>query len=281
MILVTGATGDVGGEVLRQVVAAGAAARALARDPAKATKLPPGVEVARGDLLQPDTLAAAFAGATKLFLMAHAQDLPRVAEHVVPIAKAAGVRHVVLLSSGTTLADPPVAIGRWHLAAEHELEASGMSWTMLRPGNFASNALRWAATIKAQGTVYAPGDGTGKSAPIDPFDIASVGATALTGEGHEGKKYLLTGEEVITAAEQIEIIARAIGKPVRLVPVPATGAKAGMMKSGMNEELADAVLELMTGRVSDRLVSEDVRRVTGRAPRTFAEWAKNNVAAFL
>jgi len=101
MILVTGATGDIGGEVVRQLVGAGEKVRVLARDPAKAAKLGPAVEVAQGDLLQPETIAAAFTGAVKVFLMAGAQDLPTIAEHALAAAKRGGVRHVVLLSSST------------------------------------------------------------------------------------------------------------------------------------------------------------------------------------
>jgi uncharacterized protein YbjT (DUF2867 family) len=281
MILVTGATGDVGGEVVRQLVAAGETVRVLARDPVKAAKLGPAVEVVRGDLLQPETLTAALVGAEKLFLMAGAEDLPAVAQHAIPAAKHAGVRHVVLLSSSTILTEPMVTIGKWHLAAEQHLEASGLAWTMLRPGNFASNALRWAPTIKAQGAVYGTA-GDGKSAPIDPYDIASVAAKALTTPGHEGKRYVLTSEELLTMAEQVDAIGAAIGKPVRLIDVPEAGARAGMLKSGMNEVLVDALLELMTSvrTGGGARQTTTVREVTGVAPRTFATWVRAHLSAF-
>jgi uncharacterized protein YbjT (DUF2867 family) len=281
MILVTGATGDIGGEVVRLLVQAGEKVRVLARDPAKAAKLGPGVEVARGDLLKPETLTAAIEGATKVFLMAHAKDLPVVAEHVCAEAKRAGVRHVVMLSSSTILMEPRGAIGRWHLAAEETLEAAGIASTMLRPGNFASNTLRWAATIKAQGAVFAPVGG-GRSAPIDPRDIAAVAAKALTSPGHEGKKHLLTGPELMNVAEQVEAIGAALGKPLRVVEVPVAGARAGMIKAGMNEEIADAILELMTYRHEggEAPRTATVREVTGAEPRTFATWARDHIAAF-
>ena len=282
MILVTGATGDIGGEVVRQLVKGGEQVRALARDPAKATaKLPAGVEVARGDLLDEGSLRAAASGATKMFVMAHATDLPKVAAHAAAAAKDAGVRHIVLLSSSTVLLKPAVAIGKWHFAAEEAVEATGLGWTMLRPGNFASNALRWAPTIKAQGTVFGP-EGAGKSAPIDPYDIASVAVKALTTPGHEGKRYVLTGTELMTAADQVAIIGAAIGKPLRFVAVPEAGARAGMMKAGMSEEIAEAILEIQrVGREGgDALVTTDVRHVTGAEPRTFAAWVQAHLAAF-
>ncbi len=281
MILVTGATGDIGGEVVRQVLATGEKVRVLARDPAKAAKLGPGVEVALGDLLKPEPLAEALAGADKLFLMAGAQDLPAVAEHAVASAKRAGVRHVVLLSSSTVLTEPMVKLGTWHAAAERLLEATGLAWTMLRPGNFASNALRWAPMIKAQGAVFGV-FGAGKSSPIDPHDIATVAATALTTAGHEGKRYTLTSEELLTAAEQVEIIGAALGKPLRVVDVPEAGARAGMLKSGMSEQLVEALMEVigLARRGGEPLLTTTVRDVTGRAPRPFAEWVRAHLAAF-
>lgn len=281
MILVTGATGGVGGDLVRHLVTAGHQVRALARDPDKAARLLPGVEVVRGDLSKPETLPPALEGATRAFLMAGARELPAVAKDFVPAAKRAGVAHVVLLSSSTILFEPSVTIGNWHLAAEQELEASGLAWTMLRPGNFASNALRWAPTIKAQGAVFAPG-GHGKSAPIDPYDIAAVAAKALTTPGHEGKKYVLTGEELLSAAEQVDIIGAAIGKPLRFVEVPEAAARAGMLKAGMDEVMAGAVLELILrdGSAGEPLRTTTVRDVTGVAPRTFAAWVKNHLAAF-
>jgi uncharacterized protein YbjT (DUF2867 family) len=281
MILVTGATGDIGGEVTRQLVQGGQKVRVLARDPAKAARmLGSAVEVAKGDLLQKDSLTEAFAGATKVFLMAHAADLPAAAEHALAAAKQGGARHVVLLSSNTTLMEPIGAIGRWHLAAEQQLEATGIAWTMLRPGNFASNSLRWAPMIKAQGAVFGPAGG--KSTPIDPYDIASVAVKALTTAGHEGKKHLLTGSERLTAAEQIDIIGAALGKTLRYVEVPDEGARAGMLKAGMPEVLADALLELIrlarTGR--EPATTTTVRDVTGAEPRTFAMWVEAHVSAF-
>jgi uncharacterized protein YbjT (DUF2867 family) len=280
MILVTGATGDVGGGVVRRLVAAGAPVRVLARDPNKAAALGTGVAVALGDLMRPETFAAALAGVQQLFLMAHAGDLPAVAAHAAPAARAAGVRHVVLLSSSTVLIDPIPTIGKLHLAAEQAVEAAGLSWTMLRPGNFASNTLRWAPTIKAQGAVFAPA-GEIESAPIDPEDIAQVAARALSEAGHAGKRYVLTGEERMSAARQVEIIGSVIGKPLRFVDVPKDKARAGMIRSGMSEHIADAILELIGRPASGELLSTTtVREVTGVAPRSFESWVRAHRAAF-
>jgi (4-alkanoyl-5-oxo-2,5-dihydrofuran-3-yl)methyl phosphate reductase len=167
------------------------------------------------------------------------------------------------------------------LAAEQQIEATGLAWTMLRPGNFASNTLRWAPMIKAQGAVFAPA-GPGKSAVIDPYDIASVAAKALTTPGHEGQRYVLTGPELLSAAEQIDIIGAELGKPLRLVSVPEAGAKAKMLESGMNEVLVDALLELVSLSRSggEARLTSAVRDVTGADPRTFAAWVRAHRAAF-
>lgn len=280
MILVTGATGDVGGEVTRQLVGAGAKVRVLARDPAKAVKLGLDVEIAQGDLLRPETLDRAFQGVEKAFLMAHAPDLPAVAEHAVAAAVRAGVRHVVLLSSYSAAHPTPSAIGRWHRAAEVCIEQAGLAWTMLRPGNFASNSLRWAGSVKAQGVVYAP-EGSGRTAPIDPQDIATVGARALLEPGHEGKRYLLTGEELTDTASLVATLGAALGRSLRLVEVPQVAARAGMLKSGLTEELADAILELTAGTYGrEEHLSRDVHAVTGAPARTFAQWVDAHLDAF-
>lgn len=276
MILVTGATGDVGGGVARRLLAAGEKVRVLARDPAKAAKLGD-VDVAKGDLLDAAALAAAMKGAEKLFLMAHAQDLPQVAAHAVAAAQAAGVRHVVLLSSYTVATHPKTAIGRWHHEAEQAIEATKLQWTMLRPGNFSSNTLRWAPTIKGQGCVFSP-DGASTSAPIDPADIAAVGAVALMANGHEGKRYVLTSEQTLSVRDQVETLARVIGKPIKFVDVPPEAARAGMLKAGLSEELVAAVLELRG--TAETLQTTTVHDVTGKPARTYEDWARAHAAAF-
>ena len=277
MILVTGATGDVGGGVVRRLLAAGEKVRVLARDPAKAAAQLGDVDVAKGDLLDEAALASAMTGAHKLFLMAHAQDLPEVAAKAVAAAQATGVRHVVLLSSYTVSTHGKTAIGRWHHEAEQAIEASKLGWTMLRPGNFSSNTLRWVPTIKGQGSVFSP-DGASTSAPIDPADIAAVGAVALLAGGHEGKRYVLTSEQTLTVKEQVETIARVIGKPIRFVDVPVEAARAGMLKSGLSEELVDAILELRGS--AEALQTKTVHDVTGRPARTYEEWVRAHAAAF-
>lgn len=277
MIFVSGATGNIGSEIVRQLVGLGVPVRVLSRDRARAARqLGAKVDVVEGDLTAPSE--SWFAGVERMFLLAHAHDVGNVTGPVVEAAKRAGVHHVVLNSSSTVLFDPPVQIGSWHADAEAKLEASGLAWTMLRPGNFASNCLRWAPMIKSQQSVFAPSGG--ESAPIDPRDIASVAVKALTGAGHEGKKYVLTGEEKMTAAGQVEILGKLLGKPLRFVPVPEQGALAGMIKGGMPEHLAKAVLELLRPHSGEGMMTTTVRDVTGAPARTFEQWARDHLDAF-
>jgi uncharacterized protein YbjT (DUF2867 family) len=282
MILVTGATGSIGSELVRLLTSGGQRIRALVRDPAKAKSLGPAVELVQGDLSRPDGFPGALAGADKLFAMFPAHDIPALAPPLFDAARRAGVRHVVFLSSATIHLQPPTLVGRWHQAGEDALKATGMAFTMLRPGNFDTNSLSWAGPIRAQGKVFVP-FADSQSSPIDPRDISAVAAAALTGSGHEGKTYTLSGPEVLTPRRQVEILSAVIGRPLEIVQVPEAGARAGMMKAGMTAELADAIMELMRsgmGEAHERLTTT-VRDVTGRPPRTFETWARDHASAFV
>lgn len=282
MILVTGATGTVGREVVKQLLEAGEEVRVLARDPAKAEKLGPGVEVAQGDLAKPDTLGSAFAGVDKAFVLATGPELTTLESNAYDAAKKAGVRHIVKVSAQGAELDKDLLIGRWHRDSEEKLKASGIAWTILRPGGFASNALMWAGSIKATGMVFQP-TGNAKTAPIDPRDIAAVAVKALTSPGHEGKAYELSGPEAMTTDEMVQRLGAAIGKPLRFVDVPESAARDRMAQSGMPEIMINAVLELMahvrTG--GGATVSSTVEQVLGRKARKFDEWARDHAAAFV
>ena len=280
MIAVTGATGNIGSEVVRLLLEANQTVRVLVRDPQKLAALKGQVDVVQADLMKPQTLKAAFAGVEKAFiLIADVKDIPTAAGPIFQAAEKAGVRHIVFVSSGTIVIEPPVTIGKWHLDGERLLKATSMKWTMLRPGNFASNALRWAGAIKDQGAVFAPYPNN-SSGVIDPRDIAAVAAKSLTSPGHESKTYLLTGPAAITTADQVKTIGDALGKPIRVVEVPEAGARAGMLKSGMPEVIADAVLELMRPHSLNDMVTTTVADVTGRPARSFEQWTRDHLRAF-
>ncbi|MFD6564233.1 NAD(P)H-binding protein [Micromonospora profundi] len=276
MILVTGATGNIGSALVRQLHADGAApVRGLTRDVAGAA-LPDGVEPVEGDLAQAALLKHALDGVRSLFLVSR---MGADAE-VLTAARQAGVDHVVLVSSITVQTHPHLAAAGENLAVERLLKGSGMGWTILRPTQFASNTLWWAASIREHRTVRVPYADVGLPT-IHPADIAAVARVALTESGHQGRTYALTGPERITARQQVETIAAALGRDVSFVEISRRAAHREMAAI-MGDETADAVLDLMGGDVNHELlkVRDTVSRVTGFPARPFQQWATENAAAF-
>ncbi|MDR8411244.1 NAD(P)H-binding protein [Nonomuraea sp. 3-1Str] len=281
MILVTGATGNVGRELVHELDAIGAEFRVLVRDPARAAALPQRPERVVADLGDPATLPAAFAGADRLFLLTPGIGVEHTA-HAVAAARAAGVSHIVHLSSFNVLGDPMPAMGRWHHEREQVVRASGMPATFLRPGGFMTNAFDWLPTIREGGYVLDP-VGPGRYAPIDPADIAAVAALALTRDGHQGREYVLTGEELFTIAEQVKVLAAAAGRDIE-VRAAATPEEAvtSRFPHGAPPALADAIIEGFALMRADTagFRTDTVERLLGRKPRTFAGWCARNADAF-
>jgi len=280
MILVLGATGTTGGEVARQLIAKGQRPRLLVRSPQKAREFEGKAEIVEGDMDSKESVASALKGIEKLYLVSAGVNGMDLEINAVDAAKKAGVRHVVKLS--VIGADAPaMTFSKWHARSEKHLMGSGLAWTMVRPGNFMSNALMWAETIKTQGAFYQP-TGEGRWAAIDPADIAAVAVAALTGSGHEGKAYSLTGPESMNAAQYAAKLSSAIGKPVKFVDVPPEAAKDGMLKSGIPAPYVDALLDLLAAMKAGKAdaVTDTVEKVTGRKAGTFDAWARRHAAAF-
>lgn len=283
MILVTGGTGTVGKELVKALSSAGVKFRVLTRDPGKAAALKlPGVELRRGDMEKPETLAPALEGVGKLFLLSSAD--PRQAEiqgRVVDAAKAAGVRHVVKLSALGADEKSPVNLARWHGATEKLIEKSGLAWTHVQPHFFMQNTLMFAPTVKAQGAIYAPMK-DGKISLVDVRDVAAVAAKALTSPGHEGKRYAVTGPEALSFGQIAEKISRAAGKPVKYVDVPPAEARKAMSASGFPGWLADGLLGLYAGFSAGRAaaVSGAVSELTGGPGISFDRFAQDHAALF-
>jgi uncharacterized protein YbjT (DUF2867 family) len=280
MILITGATGRIGRALVRELDAAHAECRVLVRDPARAADLPASARRVTGDLDDPATLAAALDGADRLFLLTPGIGVDQAAG-AVAAARTAGVLHVVLLSSIWAGGDPVPAMGRWHRERERLLQESGLPATVLRPGGFMTNALEWVPAIREHGFVL-DATGPGRIAPIDPADIAAVAARVLTEDGHAGRTYVLTGEEALTTAEQVRIIGETIGRELQVRPA-ATPEEIVRSRypGGAPKPLADAVLEAAAVMRADTtgVRTDDVRRLLGRRPATFAEWCARNRAA--
>jgi uncharacterized protein YbjT (DUF2867 family) len=279
MILVTGATGQVGSQLIPQLLERNVPVRALTRDPGKLAHWGNRIETIASSFDQPDTLLAAMQGVERMFLMSAGVGAGQV-EAAMQAAKQAGVRHVVFLSS-MGADDPTLLIGKWHHDREAAIRASGLAWTFLRPGYFMSNTFMWVETIKTQGAVYVPGS-QGQFAPIDPQDIAAVAAVALTQPGHGGQIYELTGPELMTTGEQVEILARVLDKPLRYVDVPPDAAREEMIKSGMPAIFVEAMTQLFTRMREGRgaIKTDTFEQVVGRKPRTFAAWCRDHIAAF-
>ncbi|MFE9683238.1 SDR family oxidoreductase [Streptomyces sp. NPDC006285] len=278
MIVVTGATGNIGRPLTQALARAGHQVTAVSRH---TTAVPDGVRHVVADLAEPAGLKPVLAGAKALFLLLSG-DLHGAAANPADIigeAVAGGVRRVVLLSTLGVVTRPfgPTRIAM--RALEDTLRESGLDWTVLRPGGFASNALWWAESVRTRQVVAAPFGDIGVPV-IDPADIAAVAAACLSDERHTGGVYELTGPEVITPRQQAEAIAAALGSPVRFHELTREEAKAAMTRS-MPAELADDTLDILgSPNPAELRVSPDVQRVLGRAPRPFADWAARHVTAF-
>ncbi|MFC8429742.1 NAD(P)H-binding protein [Streptomyces sp. NPDC057253] len=273
MIVVTGATGNVGRPLVKALLAAGERVTAVSRR--SPGEIPAGVRHHRADLATPQTLKPALDGAESLFLltsgdfMAAGGDLGQVLE----VVRAAGVRRVVLLSSlGVGTGDHPSA-------PVDAVRRSGLGWTMLRPGGFHSNTLQWAGGVRAERTVRAP-FGDVALPTVDPDDIAEVAAVALRDAEHAGLVHELTGPVPVSPRQQAAAIGDALGEPVRFVEQSRAEARAEMTRF-MPEPVADATLDILGAPPEGlRRVRPDIERILGRPPRSFTDWATRNAAAF-
>jgi uncharacterized protein YbjT (DUF2867 family) len=280
MIVVTGATGNVGRPLVQAAVAAGEQVTAVSRGVAPVS-LPVGARHVRADLAAPEALRGAFRGAEALFLHdggAGGQGLdPRA---ILGVARDAGIRRVVLLSSqGVATRPESPSHGGVMRMIEEAVRESGLAWTILRAGAFASNAYAWAASVRAERTVAAPFGDVGIPL-IDPMDIAEVGAVALTGDKHQGSIYELNGPAAVTPRQQAQAIGAALGEPVRFVQLTRSEAYARMAALMPEPVVQTSLVILGEPNAAELRLSTDVERVLGRAPRTFSEWARRNVEVF-
>ena len=280
-ILIIGATGHVGKHLLKRLHSKGYPIRALVRDRARTTDLPNEVEVVVGDLTRPETLPAAFAGVERVFLMDASHGL-ELTSNAVAAARDAGVQRIVNLSSvGAIHHDPIHLMGHSFVAREAMINESGIAWTHLRPSGFMTNALWWLPSLKAEGAVRNP-IGSTRYAYIDPEDIAAVAAVALTQEGHAGQIYTLTGSELMKVAQQVEILARVLGRKITYIPITPEDAEMEALAQGVDKATAQILRDLYEAMRTDasELVTDDVKLVTGSSPASFESWCRRNAAAF-
>jgi uncharacterized protein YbjT (DUF2867 family) len=286
MILVTGATGNVGRLVVEGLAEAGERVRALSRTP-RADLFPAGVEVARGDLTRPATLADALDGVERLYLF----PVAATAREVVDRATRAGVRRIVVLSSGAVSDGSDTS---FHLPVEQAVEQSGLEWTHVRPGEFMLNKLwLWGPSIRAESVVRDPFPDAAWC-PVHERDIAEVAVTALVADGHHGRAYDLNGPGLVSHRDQVRAIAAAIGREVRLEVVnPHRAREIYQAQGGFAAQNADFLLgfEDYSGGETDPASPAELdvasfgplptaEAVTGRPARTFAQWARDHAGDF-
>lgn len=273
MILITGATGNVGCEIVKQLHGSGHQIRVVSRNPSKVL-WPADVEIIKGDLSVPEVAKAALNGVEKVFLvlLPGCDNIPQLAEQY-------GIDHIVFLSASAIDVKPENAIGRAHLRAEEQIRKSGVPWTFLRPGAFMSNVLQWSNSIRTERIVRAPFGDVGTN-PIDPRDIAAVAVNALLSSGHEGKVHTLSGPEVLTAMEQTQILSDVLGVHIKFEDIPQAIAKENMKRFAPSE-FVDAMFQIMReGTIPSTASSLKVGELIGQPARTFKTWATDNADKF-
>jgi len=282
MIVITGATGNIGRPLTASLVSAGHAVTAIARGTSADLPGGTGIIPVAADLTSPAaarSLAGSMVGAEALFLLVPGSGAGVDAAALMETARTAGVRRVVLLSSQAVGSRPDAAGYAPMAAIEAAVTRSGLEWTILRAGGLATNAFAWAPTVRARQAVLAPYGDVALPA-IDPLDIADVAAQALAGDGHLGQTYVLTGPEATTPRQRTKIIAREIRQDLTFIEVSHDDAREQMLQF-MPAPVADATLAILGHPNPEEIqVSPDVEMVLGRPGRSFGDWAHRNATAF-
>jgi uncharacterized protein YbjT (DUF2867 family) len=280
MILITGASGNVGREVVRQALAVGLRIRATFQSPAVAAKAPAGLEGVIMDYGKPETIRAALHGVEKIFLVLPAvRDLPAMEASFIKEARAAGQKHIVKLSA---LGGRESMFSSGHRDSEENIEASGLPYTFLRPNGFMQNLVNYnAGTIRSQNAFYGC-QGNGAVSLVDIRDVAAVALIVLVATGHEGESYTLTGGESLTNQQIAEKLSGVAGRKISYVDLPPAEFKKAILSDGTSEWSADALLNLQRlyreGKAS--LVTNDVERLSRRKPISFDQFARDYAFAF-
>lgn len=283
MILITGATGNVGREVVNLLLSKGEEVVAVTRNPAAAT-LPDGVHVVGGDPTHPQTLAPALRGVKTIFISPRAlgdSTAGAATAELLKLAKEQGAQRVVALSAVT------VEYGGGYKrfsdafrAVEDVVRASGLQWTILRCADFASNAMAWVPQIRQAGVVRGV-YGDGATSTIHERDIAAVSARALVDPKHNGHTYVLTGPQSLTQRAKVRLIGEAIGREIPWVEVTPEQFRQAMLAQGLPEDVPERMIGYWVDRIEQPGPSSDtVEQILGRPALTFAAWADEHAAAF-
>ena len=280
-ILVTGATGTIGREVIRHLSKRKAAVRAAIRDAGKArAQFGESVELTSFDFEDTASYPVALRDVEKLFILPPLiPNQVEVTIALVDAAKSAGVRHIVKLSA--IGADPAATftIGKWHGQTDEHIRQSGLGFTLLRPNSFMQNFINYFPP--RDGVIYLPW-GDGKASFVDTRDVGAVAAEALTGQGHEGATYELTGPEGFSIAEVARMLSTVAGSEIRYVDVPEAAARDAMLEAHIPQWQVDALLELHAINKQGLwdAVSSDIGKVTGKPATSFPQFARDHAQSF-
>ncbi|MCC5669505.1 SDR family oxidoreductase [Nostoc sp. CHAB 5784] len=284
MILVTGTTGKIGGEVVKELSALGAQFRALVRKSTDADKLnAQGVETVLGDFTQPQSIQTALQGVERVFLLSPSSPMQtELEEALVDEAKKAGVKQIVKLSVLGANSQANSRFLKWHAQIEQKIKASGIAYTFLRPNAFNQNWVPiYAPSVVADGMIYAPAEDC-KISWVNTRDIGAVAARVLTESGHEGNTYEITGPDALSYAQIAEKLSALVGKKVTYVSVPDEGARQSIISSGAPNWYADGFVELYQfyRQGGGAVVTETVKQVTKTKPRSLEAYLEENAQAF-
>ena len=282
MIFLTGVTGKIGGETAKQLIAKGASLRALVRDEAKAADLKAaGVELVVGDIADADAVNKGMDGAEKAFLLLpNGEHQLAWEKQFTDLAAAVGVKHLVKMSSMEAVADAETPIPQAHWASEEYIRASGLDWTMVKPNFFMQNLLASAGSIKGQRKFFLP-MGEGTTGMADGRDIGAVCAEVLTGEGHAGQSYEITGPEVVSFFDVADRFSAVLGEKVEYIPLPMEQFREKMTGILVPWHL-NAVCELFREIAEIGLdhTTDTFKELIGCDPRSLKQFIEDHVALF-
>jgi uncharacterized protein YbjT (DUF2867 family) len=279
MILITGASGNVGAEVLKQIVQTGAQVRAAVQSLHKAPAPSPGLEIAVVNYNEPDTLRVALKDVNRVFLVGPpTAQLPALERNATEVIAQSDVQQVVKLSA---MGGRESTYPRQHIESEDYIRSSGVPYTFLRPNGFMQNIINYSGeTIRTQNAFYGS-EGDGQVSQIDIRDVAAVAVKALTEDGHVGKTYTLTGPKALTNNEVARILSEKLGREIRFINLPPAQLKEALLSAGVPEWNADAVLDLQRlyreGKAAT--VTRDVQQVSGREPISYERFSHDYATA--
>lgn len=280
MILITGASGNVGKEVLKQITQTGVEVRAAFQSPSKAAGIPLGVDIVPLDYNRAETLQTALKRVNRVFLVGPpTAQLTALERKAMEVIVQSDVRQVVKLSA---MGGREAMFTRQHAESEDYIQSTGVPYTFLRPNGFMQNMVNYnAPSITTQSAFYGS-EGDGRVSHIDIRDVAAVAVKALTEGGHGGKAYTLTGPEALTNKEIAQLLSDELGREIRFTNLPPAQLKEALLSAGVPEWNADALLDLqrLYREGKARTVTQDVEQILGRKPISFAHFFRDYRSAF-